>query len=86
MKIDLSPPPDLVVHSVATANQYYTGDAMKLQFNVSNEGLGEPFYHWWRDRVVSIVGITLKKKEVFSLFMAGIEPATSRSTVKRPAD
>ena len=74
-----------MVHSIATANQYYTGDTMKVQFNVSNEGLGEPFYHWWRDRVVSIVGITLKKK-VYSPFLAGIEPATSHSTVKRPAD
>ena len=26
---------------------------MKIQFNVSNEGLGEPFRYWWRDRVVS---------------------------------
>jgi len=26
---------------------------MTVQFNVSNDGLGEPFHYWWRDRVVS---------------------------------
>ena len=33
---------------------------MKIQFNVSNEGLGEPFHYWWRDRVVS--------KEYYGIF------------------
>ena len=74
-----------MVHSIATASQYYTGDTIKVQFNVSNEGLGEPYYHWWRDHVVSIGGI--KKVSIFAcIFMAGIEPATSGSAVKRPAD
>ena len=40
---------------------------MKVQFNVTNEGLGEPFYHWWRDRVVSIGGTTKEKKEFFDM-------------------
>lgn len=53
MKISLSPPPDLVVSSITIKKSYYTGDTMKVQFTVSNEGLGEPFHYWWRDRVVS---------------------------------
>ena len=53
LKISLSPPPDLVVSSVTTVKSYYTGDTIKVQFIVSNDGLGEPFHYWWRDRVVS---------------------------------
>lgn len=51
--ISLSPPPDLVVSSITTARRFYTGDRIQVQFNVSNEGLGEPFHYWWRDLVVS---------------------------------
>lgn len=53
MRIHLNPPPDLVVTSITTLANYYTGDVMEVHFNVSNKGLGEPFYYWWRDRVVS---------------------------------
>ena len=53
MRIHLNPPPDLVVTSITTLENYYTGDVMEVHFNVSNKGLGEPFYYWWRDRVVS---------------------------------
>ena len=53
MRIHLNPPPDLVVTSITTLANYYTGDVMEVHFNVSNKGLGEPFYYWWRDRLVS---------------------------------
>ena len=43
---------------------------MKIQFNVSNEGLGEPFRYWWRDRVVSkeYNGIFDQKKDGQNFF------------------
>ena len=49
-----------MVTSITSLQSYYTGDTMKIQFNVSNEGLGEPFHYWWRDRVVS--------KEYYGIF------------------
>ena len=71
LKIYLSPPPDLMVISITTLKNYYTGDVMEVRFNISNEGLGKPFHYWWRDRVVSR---KLEEKLLFCSFQFFIIP------------
>ncbi|XP_068683141.1 uncharacterized protein [Montipora foliosa] len=79
-KILLSPPPDLVVSSITTLKSYYSGDSMKVQFIVSNEGLGEPFHHWWRDRV-TITHIQSMNTEVLGrTSFSGLLPPLSTYT------
>ncbi|KAJ7392608.1 hypothetical protein OS493_010259 [Desmophyllum pertusum] len=80
LKISLSPPPDLVVSSITLLKSYYTGDTIKVQFHVTNEGLGEPFNYWWRDRV-TITNIASMNYEVLGItHFSGMFPPSSTYT------
>ncbi|KAL9963565.1 hypothetical protein ACROYT_G027086 [Oculina patagonica] len=80
LKISLSPPPDLVVSSITTLKSYYTGDTMKIQFTVSNDGLGEPFYYWWRDRVTITHLASMKREVLGTTSFSGLFPPASMYT------
>lgn len=49
----MSPPPDLVVSSLEAEAVYTTGDTLRVVFNVTNNGAGEPFERYWNDELVS---------------------------------
>ncbi|KAL9963573.1 hypothetical protein ACROYT_G027096 [Oculina patagonica] len=80
LKISLSPPPDLVVSSITTLKSYYTGDIMKVEFTVSNDGLGEPFRNWWRDRVTITHLASMKRDVLGTTSFSGLFPPSSTYT------
>ena len=51
--VTLSPPPDLVVSSIAVGQEHTTGSVMVIRYTVTNNGAGAPFEPFWTDRTVS---------------------------------
>ncbi|XP_041361873.1 uncharacterized protein LOC121377841 [Gigantopelta aegis] len=52
LQVTLSPPPDLVVNSLRVNGEtFHTGDAVVIDYTISNNGIGEPFERWWSDAV-----------------------------------
>ena len=43
--------------SVVVNDTYVTGNTMKVQYQVSNEGSGEPFERFWQDQVVRVYSL-----------------------------
>ena len=52
--VTLTPPPDLTVTDISTADTLVTGEEMVVQYTVTNIGAGAPFEPYWRDQIVSI--------------------------------
>ena len=53
IEVTLSPPPDLVVKSLANPGKVASKDEVVITYVVENEGAGETDRSWWIDTLVS---------------------------------
>ena len=65
MTVQLTPPPDLIVSSIVTPNNVFSGTSMNIMWTVKNDGSGNTTTNSWYDALYMSTDTTLNASAVY---------------------